>query len=215
MSSPDPSRTARVIRTFLFKLLQQDVDTERLDALEEMSRLDQELGLVLPTAIESVGHSVIDESGASADMDILEKDMANASIAFSDVFSIGPPKFATQSSPAWVRIERNRLLLGLVDSSWVSCPLWWFPRLKRASDEERNASVLSSAGIHWPAIDEHLSAERLFQGYGDLSVSSDLRERLLSILDPDIVGLKRLGNAAGVLLSDGRCLGVSLCAEST
>lgn len=45
-------------------------------------------------------------------------------------------------------------------------PLSWYPRLERATMEQRERWQLSGAGyaIHWPEIDEDLSTEGLLRG---------------------------------------------------
>lgn len=43
-----------------------------------------------------------------------------------------------------------------------SLPLRWFPRLEKATVEQRNNFELSHFGIHWPELDEDLSFEGFF-----------------------------------------------------
>ncbi len=43
-----------------------------------------------------------------------------------------------------------------------SHPLHWFPRLEKATVEQRNNFELSHFGIHWPELDEDLSFEGFF-----------------------------------------------------
>jgi len=43
-----------------------------------------------------------------------------------------------------------------------SHPLRWFPRLEKATMEQRNKFELSHFGIHWPELDEDLSFEGFF-----------------------------------------------------
>ncbi len=65
-----------------------------------------------------------------------------------------------------VRITPEMLIVTLRDGRSVSAPLNWFPKLKAATAEQRNAWEPSAAGhgIHWPLIDEDLSVEGLFRG---------------------------------------------------
>lgn len=42
-------------------------------------------------------------------------------------------------------------------------PLHWFPRLEKASPEQRENFELSPFGIHWEDIDEDLSFEGFFK----------------------------------------------------
>lgn len=55
----------------------------------------------------------------------------------------------------------------LADGREISAPLEWFPKLRDATDEERNDWRLigNGIGVHWPKIDE------------DISVSTLMRER--------------------------------------
>ncbi|MNW14248.1 hypothetical protein D3C71_2124180 [compost metagenome] len=48
-------------------------------------------------------------------------------------------------------------------------PLAWFPRLLKATDEERARYELSARGIHWEALDEDISVEGLLKGRGDIT----------------------------------------------
>lgn len=54
-----------------------------------------------------------------------------------------------------------RLKSGLV----VSAPLWWYPRLQKASLQQRNTLWLSPSGIHWEEIDEDVAIQGLFEGW--------------------------------------------------
>ena len=51
----------------------------------------------------------------------------------------------------------------LADGREVSVPLAWFPRLQHASAEQRQHWRLIGAGvgIHWPDVDEDISAASL------------------------------------------------------
>jgi hypothetical protein len=51
----------------------------------------------------------------------------------------------------------------LADGREISVPLAWFPRLLKASAEERNRWTLigSGIGIHWESVDEDISVEGL------------------------------------------------------
>jgi Protein of unknown function (DUF2442) len=68
-----------------------------------------------------------------------------------------------------VRFDDDTLWVELADGRTVGAPLAWFPRLLRASAEQR-ASVRispSGAGLHWEALDEDISVEGLLAGRGD------------------------------------------------
>ncbi|MFM7515027.1 MAG: DUF2442 domain-containing protein [Cyanobium sp.] len=65
-----------------------------------------------------------------------------------------------------VPLTEDRLIVDLADGRTVSAPLAWFPRLLRATSQERNHWEIAGAGygIHWPAVDEDLSVEALLRG---------------------------------------------------
>lgn len=54
----------------------------------------------------------------------------------------------------------------------------WYPRLRKASPEERNQYTFSTIGIHWRIIDEDISFESF--GYKETSLPpSDKPTKLL------------------------------------
>ena len=65
-----------------------------------------------------------------------------------------------------VSFTNDSLQVELKDGRSISVPLNWYPRLLRASSEERRNWQISSGGygIHWPDIDEDLSSEGLLRG---------------------------------------------------
>jgi pyruvate/2-oxoglutarate dehydrogenase complex dihydrolipoamide acyltransferase (E2) component len=65
-----------------------------------------------------------------------------------------------------VRITNDELVVALVDGRTLSVPLVWYPRLLNASAEQRNDWQLigDGEGVHWPQIDEDLSAAGLLRG---------------------------------------------------
>lgn len=60
----------------------------------------------------------------------------------------------------------DRLTVSYDDGRIVSLPLKWYPRLNRATPaQRRNWELIGRGyGVHWPDIDEDLSAEGLLQG---------------------------------------------------
>jgi hypothetical protein len=52
------------------------------------------------------------------------------------------------------------------DGRIISLPLRWFPRLERATpSQRRNWEIIGGGyGVHWPKVDEDLSAEGLLAG---------------------------------------------------
>ena len=62
-----------------------------------------------------------------------------------------------------VAVDDDALVVSLADGRRISAPLSWFPRLERATPEERGDWRLigKGRGIHWPAIDEDVSVPGL------------------------------------------------------
>lgn len=65
-----------------------------------------------------------------------------------------------------VTVNDEALTVDLVDGRIISVPLAWYPRLVHATPEERANWRLIGAGegIHWPELDEDVSAENIIFG---------------------------------------------------
>lgn len=65
-----------------------------------------------------------------------------------------------------VRADDAMLWLTLADGRVVGAPLTWFPRLQRATPEQRAVWEVSGDGsaVHWPELDEDISA-RVLMGH--------------------------------------------------
>jgi len=65
-----------------------------------------------------------------------------------------------------VKLDEDTLSARLADGRVISVPLVWYPRLLHANREQREKWQLSAGGfgIHWPDLDEDLSAEGLLRG---------------------------------------------------
>src|SRR5215211_3790552 len=65
-----------------------------------------------------------------------------------------------------VRVTDDELVVAFVDGRTLSVPLVWYPRLLHATPEQRSEWRLlgHGEGIHWPQIDEDLSAAGLLRG---------------------------------------------------
>ena len=70
-------------------------------------------------------------------------------------------------------IDDENLWLLLTDGRQLSVPLVYFPRLLKATPEQRQHFETSGGGqgIHWDEIDEDISVEGLFRGFCDTTVS--------------------------------------------
>ncbi len=73
------------------------------------------------------------------------------------------------TSPKSVRFDDNSLWVELADGRIIAAPLAWFPRLLRASAEQRAKVELSAGGLHWDEIDEDISIAGLLAGTSDLT----------------------------------------------
>src|SRR5271166_2080138 len=79
-----------------------------------------------------------------------------------------------------VRVARGALVVGFDDGRSISVPLDWYPRLSSGSAKERgNYELIGDGdGIHWPDLDEDLSAEGLLAGRRSMERASSLRRWL-------------------------------------
>jgi hypothetical protein len=65
---------------------------------------------------------------------------------------------------ASVRCTDRDLVVVLIDGRTVTVPLWWYPRLLRATPEQRANFEIGRFGIHWPEIDEDIELAGLLLG---------------------------------------------------
>ncbi len=65
-----------------------------------------------------------------------------------------------------VTVTDDALTVELSDGRSISVPLAWYPRLMHGTSEERSNWRLigQGVGIHWPALDEDVSAASLLAG---------------------------------------------------
>lgn len=72
----------------------------------------------------------------------------------------------TDERVANVCCDTDSLIVDLMDGRTISVPLAWYPRLLRASPEQRQNWEVAGGGfgIYWPEIDEDLSTEGLLRG---------------------------------------------------
>lgn len=59
-----------------------------------------------------------------------------------------------------VYFEKDMLCLKIKDGRVIQAPLAWFPRLANATPEQRGnwRLIAGGYGVHWPDVDEHISA---------------------------------------------------------
>jgi len=64
-----------------------------------------------------------------------------------------------------VWFDKVMMHLRLLDGREISVPLEWFPKLRDATDDQRNNWQLigRGVGIHWDSIDEDLSVSALLK----------------------------------------------------
>jgi hypothetical protein len=65
-----------------------------------------------------------------------------------------------------VTVTDDTLVVDLSDGRTISAPLAWYPRLWHGQSQERNNWRLigKGEGVHWPDLDEDISAENLVLG---------------------------------------------------
>jgi hypothetical protein len=65
-----------------------------------------------------------------------------------------------------VRFGDGTMSVDLEDGRTITVPLEWYPRLGRATPEQRSNWQIAGAGfgIHWPEIDEDLGVDGLLRG---------------------------------------------------
>ena len=65
-----------------------------------------------------------------------------------------------------VRFTEETWVVDLADGRTLSVPLVWYPHLLAATPEQRRNWRIAGGGfgIHWPDMDEDLSAEGLLRG---------------------------------------------------
>ena len=65
-----------------------------------------------------------------------------------------------------IQITEDRIIADLVDGRTICVPLAWSWRLSEATPEQRThfEFIGDGEGVHWPDIDEDLSAEGMLTG---------------------------------------------------
>jgi hypothetical protein len=68
-----------------------------------------------------------------------------------------------------VHFDEHTMWVDLSDGRTLGVPLAWFPRLLRATPEQRARVELSRVGLHWEELDEDISIAGLLAGHGDVT----------------------------------------------
>ena len=76
------------------------------------------------------------------------------------------------TSPKSVRFDENSLWVDLSDGRVIAVPLAWFPRLMRATPEQRAKVEISPQGLHWDTLNEDVSVAGLLAGRRDLTLNA-------------------------------------------
>ncbi len=65
-----------------------------------------------------------------------------------------------------VSFTQTSLHFVLADGREISAPLEWFPKLRDASEKERDnwRFIGNGIGVHWPSIDEDIAVKTLMHG---------------------------------------------------
>jgi hypothetical protein len=68
-----------------------------------------------------------------------------------------------------VHFDADTMWVDLTDGRQLGVPLAYFPRLLRATPQQREVYVISGggAGLHWDELDEDISVPALLMGVGD------------------------------------------------
>ena len=66
--------------------------------------------------------------------------------------------------PRAVEFTAGELVVTLDNGRKIATPVDWYPRLQRASAQQRANFELLPMGIHWPDLDEDLGIAGMLQG---------------------------------------------------
>jgi hypothetical protein len=68
------------------------------------------------------------------------------------------------SRPVSAQCDEANLKVALADGRRVQTPLWWYPRLLKATAAQRARIEFSPLGVHWPEVDEDISVASMLRG---------------------------------------------------
>jgi hypothetical protein len=66
--------------------------------------------------------------------------------------------------PRSVAFTATELVVTLADGRKIATPLDWYPRLQRATAQQRERFEIMPMGIHWPDLDEDLGIAGMLKG---------------------------------------------------
>jgi hypothetical protein len=69
-----------------------------------------------------------------------------------------------EARPVAAQCDYTHLNVVLQDGRVLRTPMWWYPRLNKATTFERGQVEMSPLGVHWPAIDENISVASILRG---------------------------------------------------
>jgi len=77
--------------------------------------------------------------------------------------------FDAKAAKVW--FDENNLWVSLHDGRQLAVPLAYFPRLVKATPQQRNKLEMSGGGtgIHWDELDEDISVAGLLLGHADVT----------------------------------------------
>ena len=75
-----------------------------------------------------------------------------------------------------LRFDESMMWVSLADGRQLGVPLAYFPRLLRATAQQRESFVISGCGtgLHWDELDEDISVPALLAGKGDLTAGRQM-----------------------------------------
>ena len=77
--------------------------------------------------------------------------------------------FTLEAKAQKIWFDDDNMWIMFTDGRQLSVPLAYFPRLHRASEDQRNRFEISGGGtgLHWDEIDEDISVPHVLMGYYD------------------------------------------------
>ena len=74
-----------------------------------------------------------------------------------------------KSAAKSVSFDDSNLCIDFIDGRKLFVPIAYFPRLLKATNEQRQKVIISGggAGLHWDELDEDISVRNLLLGFGD------------------------------------------------